>query len=295
MKKLIVEKSIEINTTASKVWEVLTNPALSKQWIEQFWQGFGSLESDWKTGSTMEWKTAEGKIDMQGKIISIEPRKMIRYTFTMPKDIVTLWLDERNEHTVLSVTHGDFTDKPDGEECFYGAAAGWEMNLPKIKELAENLKASTVHKLFVDKTIEINAPITKVWDTLTKREFTDQWALEFSSGGPQFYIESEWKPGSPVLWKGQDGTVIVEGNVTALEQNKLLRFTVFDVRSAERPPVTEEDGITFQLFEEKGKTTLHILQGDFSVMTDGEKYRNLSADIWDKVLPKVKELAENDN
>jgi hypothetical protein len=25
------------------------------------------------------------------------------------------------------------------------------------------------------------------------------------------------------------------------------------------------------------------------------KYRNLSADIWDKVLPKVKELAEKDN
>jgi hypothetical protein len=32
--------------------------------------------------------------------------------------------------------------------------------------------------------------------------------------------------------------------------------------------------------------------GDFSGMTDGEKYRDLSADIWDKVLPKVKELTE---
>lgn len=149
-----------------------------------------------------------------------------------------------------------------------------------------------MNKLFVDKTIEINAPAFKVWDAITKSENTNEWALEFSSGGPQFNIESNWEIGSPVLWKGQNGTVIVEGNVTAAEQNKLLRFTVFDVRSPEKLPVTDEDGITFQLSEESGKTTLRILQGDFSVMTDGEKYCGLTAEIWDKVLPKVKELAE---
>src|SRR3954466_14428295 len=124
-------------------------------------------------------------------------------------------------------------------------------------------------KLFVDKTIEINAPASKVWKAITSSENNRQWAVEFSSGGPQFHLESTWELGSPVLWKGQDGTVIVEGNVTALERNKLLRFTVFDVRSEEKALVTEEDGITFQLSEKKGQTTLHILQGDFSVMPEG--------------------------
>ncbi|WP_066072664.1 SRPBCC family protein [Neobacillus soli] len=147
-------------------------------------------------------------------------------------------------------------------------------------------------KLFVDKTIEINAPASKVWEVLTISEYNCQWATEFSSGGPQFHLESSWEMESPVLWKGQDGSVIVEGNVTALDRNKLLRFTVFDVRSPERPPLTDEDGITFELTEGNGKTNLHILQGDFSVMTDGEIYRDASAEIWDKVLPKVKELAE---
>ncbi|MDQ1147577.1 uncharacterized protein YndB with AHSA1/START domain [Bacillus sp. SORGH_AS 510] len=150
-------------------------------------------------------------------------------------------------------------------------------------------------KLFVDKSITINAPATKVWDVLTISEYNADWAKEFSSGGPQFHLESTWELGSPVFWKGQDGTVIVEGNVTAVEKNNFLRFTVFDVRSAERPAVTEEDGITFHLLEENGETTLHILQGDFSAMTDGEKYRDMSADIWDKVLPKVKEMAEQAN
>ena len=147
-------------------------------------------------------------------------------------------------------------------------------------------------KLFVEKTIEINAPAAKVWDVLTRREYTREWAPEFS-GGAEFHIESDWKPGSPVLWKGQDGNVIVEGNVTALEPNKFLRFTVFDVRG-EKPPVTEEDGITYELTEHNSKTTFRLLQGDFSVMTEGEKYQRLSAEVWDRVLPKVKALAEKE-
>lgn len=147
-------------------------------------------------------------------------------------------------------------------------------------------------KLFVDKTIEINAAASQVWDVLTMSEYNRQWALEFSSGGPQFHLESTWDLGSPVLWKGQDGEVVVEGKVTSVEQDKLLRFTVFDVRSLERPPVTEEDGITFKMSEDNGKTKLHVLQGDFSVMTDGQVYRDASAEIWDRVLPKVKAMAE---
>lgn len=148
-------------------------------------------------------------------------------------------------------------------------------------------------KLFVDKKIEINAVASKVWEAITKRENSDQWALEFSSGGPQFYIESDWNLGSLVLWKGKDGVVNVEGIVTAREQNKLLRFTVFDVRSLQKIDVNEEDGITFELAEDNGMTILHILQGDFSPMEDGEFYRDASARIWDKVLPKIKELAED--
>ena len=151
---------------------------------------------------------------------------------------------------------------------------------------------NAMEKLFVEKTIEINAPASKVWNALTKREFTDQWALEFT-GGAEFHIESDWKLGSAVLWKDQDGNVIVQGNITALEPQKFLRFTVFDIRG-EKPLVTDEDGITYELTEQNGKTLLRISQGDFSAMAEGEKYRNLSTEIWDRVLPKVKELAEKE-
>jgi len=149
---------------------------------------------------------------------------------------------------------------------------------------------NAMEKLFVNKTIEINAPASKVWDALTRREFTDHWALEFT--GAEFHIESNWKLGSTVLWTGQDGSVIVQGNVIALEPLKFLRFTVFDVRG-EKPPVTDEDGITYELTEQDDKTLLRISQGDFSTIVEGEKYRDMSAEIWDRVLLKVKALAES--
>ena len=147
-------------------------------------------------------------------------------------------------------------------------------------------------KLFVDKIVEIAAPAARVWEVLTRRTYTDVWALEFSSGGPQFHIESDWKLGSPVLWTSDEGQVIVEGTVTAMEPNTLLRFTVSDTRSQENVHAGKEAGIAFQLNETDGQTLLHVLQGDFSAMPNGEKYHKLSAAVWDRVLPIIKRLAE---
>jgi len=146
-------------------------------------------------------------------------------------------------------------------------------------------------KLFVDKTIEINAPPPKVWHVLTGRKQTSAWAGEFSSGGPQFHLESDWNLGSPVSWKTEDGEVVVEGNVMARESNRLLRFTVYDI-SKPRPPLADDEGITYELEERQGKTVLHLRQGDFAALEDGETYRDQSEQIWDRILPKVKHMAE---
>ncbi len=56
--------------------------------------------------------------------------------------------------------------------------------------------------------------------------------------------------------------------------------------------MTADDGITFELSREQALTILHLRHGDFSAMKDGEKYHRLSAETWDRVLPKIKKLAE---
>ena len=146
-------------------------------------------------------------------------------------------------------------------------------------------------KLFVDKTVEIDALPFKVWDVLTKPEYTAQWAPEFERGAP-FRIESDWHIGAPVLWKDEDNQTVVQGKVTRLEPEKLLRFTVSDMRTVEEPAGTDEDGITFEITPRDARTLLHLRQGDFSSMNEGEKFRDMSDEVWDRVLPKIKRLAE---
>jgi uncharacterized protein YndB with AHSA1/START domain len=146
-------------------------------------------------------------------------------------------------------------------------------------------------KLFVCQSVEIQAPTSKVWAVLTRPEYTDQWSNAFA-GGTAFHIQSDWKLGSPVLWKDQEGRTIVEGSVTALDPDRLLRFTAFDVRNPEKPLIHEEDGITYKLMTKEGKLTLHLMQGDFSSLAEGKKYHEASAEVWSRVLPKIKTLAE---
>jgi hypothetical protein len=41
-----------------------------------------------------------------------------------------------------------------------------------------------------------------------------------------------------------------------------------------------------------GKLTLHLMHGDFSSQAEGQKSRKASAEVWSRVLPKIKALAE---
>lgn len=146
-------------------------------------------------------------------------------------------------------------------------------------------------RLYVDKTVEIDASAARVWEVLTSQTHTHEWASEFALGGPQIHIESDWAVGSRVLWKDKRGGTVVEGAVTASVPHSLLRFTVFDPQSP-LPAVGPDDGITFKLTERGGKTVLWVSQGDFSTMPDGAKYRDITDAIWDRALARIRRLAE---
>ena len=105
------------------------------------------------------------------------------------------------------------------------------------------------------------------------------------------HLISDWQLGSQVFWNDPSGKTVVEGNVTKVEPGKSLRFTVFDVELG-RTPVTEEDGMTFELMEKDGKTTLHLLHGDFAILAEAQKYYDMTLEAWNNILPKIKELSE---
>jgi uncharacterized protein YndB with AHSA1/START domain len=145
--------------------------------------------------------------------------------------------------------------------------------------------------LFVNKSIRIEATAKRVWQVLTDNEISQQWVSEFGIKGGK--ISSDWKKDSDVLWQDQTGKTIVTGKVINVEAPYHLHFTVIDVTSGPMPDSTDADGLTYEITETNNKTTLIVKQGDFSKMAGGGKYHSTTEKIWNKVLQKVKNLAEH--
>jgi len=152
-----------------------------------------------------------------------------------------------------------------------------------------------MRKLYVESSIAIDASPARVWDVLTRTEFTQKWAAAFNATGP---IESNWTLGSEVLWRNAKGIVYVRGNVVAIDPPRLLRFTVCDALNVGMRPVSgvPDDEITqsYSLSDEGKGTILSTSHGDFGKLANGEQLYPLVAQLWEKLLPKIKELAEAD-
>jgi uncharacterized protein YndB with AHSA1/START domain len=125
------------------VWEVLTEPEHTKKYM------FGcELISDWTPGSPLIWRgAADGIVYVKGNLISLDEEKLFEFTVFDPnagiEDVpanystVIIELIPGDGFTTLIVTQGDFAGMADGENRFLSAEAGWDMVLPKIKEMAE--------------------------------------------------------------------------------------------------------------------------------------------------------------
>src|SRR5437870_10835438 len=90
---------------------------------------------------------------------------------------------------------------------------------------------TTMSKLIVEDTIQIQAPAAKVWEVLTDSTFIQQYMFGC-------VVETTWKPGSPLLWKGAaDGHLHVKGNVAAIDPPHRLEYTVLgaDMKIADVP------------------------------------------------------------
>ena len=147
--ELLIKNNITIYAPAKKVWDVLTNPEQTKKYM------FGcETVSDWKAGSTLEWKgNYEGKemVFVKGNIVNIIPEKILAYTTIDPNNTaiedkpenyltVTYNLKEENGVTVLTVTQGDYNKVADGESRYkeaYNNGEGWNPILIEIKKIAE--------------------------------------------------------------------------------------------------------------------------------------------------------------
>lgn len=137
---LIATTSIDIQASAEKVWEGLTNPEIIKKYF------FGTdASSDWKIGSPIifsgEW---EGKkYQDKGTILDIEECSFVTYDYwssmsgteDLPEhySTITYRLTPHGDHTTLTITQEGFASKEAQEH----SASNWQHVFEGLKKLLE--------------------------------------------------------------------------------------------------------------------------------------------------------------
>jgi uncharacterized protein YndB with AHSA1/START domain len=142
-------------------------------------------------------------------------------------------------------------------------------------------------ELVIRKTIKVDASADTLWKVLTENEFIPKYMFGC-------YAETDWKPGSPLLWKGQaDGKLYVKGSVVAIEAPHHLEYTVIDPNSDIADIPENYLKMTYGLKEDgSGSTVLEIAQGDFATVANGQKrYEDVMAGD-DHLMVAIKNVAE---
>ncbi len=79
MEKVIINKSIDINASKEKLWDVLTKDEMTRAWYAAFSMG-SYAETDWQQDSKVIFKDGTGN-GMIGKIVASVPGKIISTEF----------------------------------------------------------------------------------------------------------------------------------------------------------------------------------------------------------------------
>ena len=108
-------------------------------------------------------------------------------------------------------------------------------------------------------------------------------------------ILSEWKIGSPIIWKGktEDGqeVIYVKGEILEYVEGKKVVSTMFDPNSDMKDIPENYVNLTYEVSETAEGTLLTITQGDFAGAENGLKRYEESKQGWSEmVIPLMKKL-----
>lgn len=106
-------------------------------------------------------------------------------------------------------------------------------------------------------TIYLDAPIEKVWDTLTKPELVKQW--QYGSD-----LITDWKIGNEIRFKNEwEGQVFEQwGTILEVVTNKKIKYSLFFPRPELEDKPENYFIMSYILSEENQKIKLEIIQED---------------------------------
>jgi uncharacterized protein YndB with AHSA1/START domain len=133
-----------IATTPEKLWQALTDGALTRQ----YWYG-RRVESDWKVGSTVTfWYDAEDgeAVSDRGIVLESDPPRRLSYTWHVEfaeelrdehPSRVTLEIEPNGKEVKLTLIHDEFEP---GSKILEGVRSGWPAILASLKTMLETGK-----------------------------------------------------------------------------------------------------------------------------------------------------------
>jgi uncharacterized protein YndB with AHSA1/START domain len=134
------------------------------------------------------------------------------------------------------------------------------------------------------KTVNIDATRERVWEALTDPEKVKQYMH-----GTE--MSTDWKEGSPIVWKGEwkGRSYEDKGTVLAVEPQKLLKYTHWSPMGGSEDKPENYHTVTYELAGEDGKTTLRLTQDNNASQEEADK---MATDNWGPVLNGLKETVE---
>lgn len=137
----------------------------------------------------------------------------------------------------------------------------------------------------VSKSIDIQAPATRIWEVLTHPVYMSQWLSDSA-----LEIKSDWKIGSSIIFSGKWHGVVFEdrGTILELEPEKTLRYNHWTRISRLADTPENRSVMCFELKPAGMQTLLELTHSNLHALAAYEHARF----YWNVTLELIRQMAE---
>jgi uncharacterized protein YndB with AHSA1/START domain len=133
-------------------------------------------------------------------------------------------------------------------------------------------------------SVTIDKPLADVWQALVEPDQIKQYMFGT-------HVITDWKVGSPIVWKGAcEGKPYEDkGEILKLKKGEVLQYSHFSPMSGEADKPENYHTITIKLAEKGQKTEVTLTQDN----NETDEDRQHSEENWQMMLDSMKKFLEN--
>lgn len=277
----------EIGAPVNQVWTAYNSPRHIVKWncASPDWHS-PSAKNELEPGGSfsyrMEAKDGSMGFDFEGVFQNVQPNELISYVMGDGRE-ATVEFDDQGKVTLVTVTFD--AEAMNSEEL---QREGWQAILDNFKKHVEGFQHDSMHF-----EIEIEAPVSKVFELMLADKSYRDWTSVFSLGS---YYKGDWTKGSSILFlgpgpDGKEGGMVariaeyVKDKYISIEHLGLYS----DGQEITSGPIAESfSGATenYSFVDKEGKTFVKV------DMETGGEYKEMFEEMWPKALQRLKEICE---